>query len=82
MAFLPGTCRLAYWMRTRRITPTELSDKVEMTIQEVSDYTYDRKKMTIGTAKAFSVALNVHIEDLYDWTYSPSRKKRRQRKSE
>jgi transcriptional regulator with XRE-family HTH domain len=82
MGFNPGKCRLTYWMRTKKITPTELADKVEMTVQEVSDYSHDRKKMTLGTAKAFSEALKVPIEELYDWTYTPSRKKRRQSKSE
>lgn len=82
MAFLLGRCRLAYWMRIKKLSPTELADKVEMSVQEVSDHAHDRKKMTLPTAKAYSVALDVPIEELYEWKYTPSRKSRRQSQSE
>ena len=77
MHFRPGKCLLPQLMRERKLTSKELSDKLGLTIQEVSDHAHRRKVMSLPKAKLYANFFGIPIDDLYEWETTPSRKRSR-----
>lgn len=49
------------------MTQSELAEKVDMHKQTINAYIYNRRVMTLETAKNISVALSCSVDDLYEW---------------
>lgn len=62
-----GRCLLHDLLTERHMTITELANNINMPKQQLSDYANDRFKMSILNAKRIAIALNCHIDDLYEW---------------
>lgn len=66
-SYRAGKCLLPNLIRSRKLTPQELADRIPMSKQQISDYSNNRKLMSLETAKTIATALNVSIEELYEW---------------
>lgn len=62
-----GKCLLHELLVQSRMTPTDLSVATDISIYQISAYINNKRKMTLTTARIISIALNCHIEDLYEW---------------
>lgn len=83
MAYKVGRCMLNERLRIAGLTPVQLSDLVNMSLSQISDYTSRRKVMSLPNAKSIAAALNCNIDDLYEWVYiDPLMRKRSKRKPE
>jgi transcriptional regulator with XRE-family HTH domain len=67
MAFKVGRCLLQKRLNQLGLTQQQLSDRINMPKQQVSDYATNRRRMSIETARTISSALKCKIEDLYEW---------------
>ena len=79
MAFRPVKSLLPELMRQRRITPQELANALDMSIQEVSDHANTRKITSLPKAKLYAEFFGIPIDDLYVWKAVPPRKRGRQK---
>lgn len=75
MAYKPGRCLLHLRLKQAGMTPQSLADKLGMDRQQVSNYANKVKVMSLSTAKTIATAIGCSIEDLYEWEYTPKRKK-------
>lgn len=66
-AFLPGNCLLHNILKDKKMSQQELADKVHMSRQQISNYANNVSRMSLGNAKTIAHALNVHMDDLYQW---------------
>ncbi|MGM9987365.1 MAG: helix-turn-helix transcriptional regulator [Bacillaceae bacterium] len=62
-----GRCLLKPILKNKYMTQQNLADLTGMSKQEINTYANDRRKMSLKTAKIIAVALNLHIDDLYEW---------------
>lgn len=70
MAYRPGKCLLPQILRERRIEPVDFYTLIGWSKQQYSAYVNDRKKMSIGTLKTVANALELPMDDLYEWVYT------------
>jgi DNA-binding XRE family transcriptional regulator len=66
-AYKVGRCLLQKRLNEIVMTQQQLSEKIHMPKQQISDYATNRKRMSLGTAKTIADALNCTIDDLYEW---------------
>lgn len=64
---LIGKCLLPQILDKKRMTPTELSDKTGISINQLSAYINNKRAMSLQTARIVATALNCYIDDLYEW---------------
>lgn len=77
MSFKVGRCLLARRLREAKMTQQELCEKLNMPPSQVSDWANDVKKMSLANAKTVAHALQIPIDDLYEWIpVKPSERKR------
>ncbi|AKO91988.1 hypothetical protein BEH_07670 [Priestia filamentosa] len=62
-----GRCRLTILLKERKKTARWLAERTGMSEQRISDYSNNRKSMSLVTAKSISLALDCQIDDLYSW---------------
>lgn len=62
-----GKCLLSDLLESKKMTQSELAEKVDMHKQTINAYIYNRRVMTLETAKNISVALSCSVDDLYEW---------------
>ena len=62
-----GRCRLTILLKERKRTARWLAERTGMSEQRISDYSNNRKSMSLVTAKCVSLALDCQIDDLYTW---------------
>lgn len=67
MAYLPGKCLLPQILRERKIEPVDFYDSLGWAKQRYNAYAKGRKKMSIGTLKTVADALQLPMDDLYEW---------------
>jgi transcriptional regulator with XRE-family HTH domain len=71
MTFEVGNCLLRERLKLAGMTQQELADRTGITRQQISDYSTNRRVMSLRTAYILSIALSevvpTRIEDLYDW---------------
>lgn len=68
MALKSAKCRIKQLLEQKCLTQTDLSILTGYSESRISDYiTGTRPTMSIHTAKTIANALNVHIDDLYEW---------------
>lgn len=79
MAIAPGKCLLYKLLRERKVEVYSFASSIGMSKQQLSDYANNRFIMSLKTAKNIADALDVPIDDLYEWNLietPPSRKKK------
>ncbi len=62
-----GQCLLKPILKRKHMTQQDLAVLTGMSKQEINTYANNRRKMSLKSAKIISEALNVHIDDLYEW---------------
>ena len=62
-----GRCLLGSILQEKRMSQVELAALTSITPIEISYYIHNQRRMSLKTAKTISDALNVTIEDLYEW---------------
>lgn len=67
MTFKPGRCRLRQLLKEKKKTQQWLSERTKIDKYRISYYANNRGYMNLSTAKTIAVALNCHIDDLYNW---------------
>lgn len=67
MAFRPEKCLIPSILKERRMSARDLSELTGISESAISDYSSERKFMMLGTAKTIAEALQVPIDDLYEW---------------
>lgn len=67
MAYRPVKSLLPDLMRQRRISPQQLANDLNVTIQEVSDHAHTRKITSLPKAKMYAEYFGIPIDDLYEW---------------
>lgn len=64
---LVGRCLLQNILYKRGMSQLDLSHKTGISTSQISDYVKQRRIMSLPTAKRIAIALNCHIDDLYEW---------------
>jgi DNA-binding XRE family transcriptional regulator len=67
MPYLIARSRLKSILRRKRKTQRWLADKVSIHYQRINEYANDRQEMPIVIAMNCARALDVPIEELYEW---------------
>lgn len=62
-----GKCLLQRILNQKHMTPTDLSDKTDISIHQLSAYINNKRKMSLPTAILIAWALKVKIAELYEW---------------
>lgn len=65
--FRTGKCRLRQILKEKKITQRELADRINMPVNQISDYVNDRRKPTYETAFNLAKGLKVPMEELFSW---------------
>ncbi|ULL14325.1 XRE family transcriptional regulator [Paenibacillus sp. H1-7] len=73
MAYRPDKCLLPSILKERRLSARELSFLTGISETAISDYSHNRRQMTLSTAKTIAEALEIPIDDLYTWKQSSSK---------
>ena len=76
MAVLPGKCRLHNILREKKLTISELSQLTDIRIQQLSDYAYNRRKMSLTNALTVGFALETPVEELYELVITKRKRSR------
>ncbi|KKX53278.1 helix-turn-helix domain-containing protein [Brevibacillus borstelensis] len=78
MPYKAGKCRLGVILKARRIKIVDFAHQINMSPSQVNDYIHGRKAtMSLNVAMTIASALNIRIEELYEWEYvAPSQRKR------
>ena len=71
-----GRCLLSDKLQQARMTQQELASRLDVTKQQVNNYVFGRRVMTLSIAKNVAAILGCEIDDLYEWDYVVNRKKR------
>lgn len=58
------------------MTQQELASKLDVTKQQVNNYVFGHRIMSLSIAKNVATILGCDIDDLYEWEHVESRKKR------
>lgn len=67
MDFRSGKCLLPQILRERKIEPVDFYNSLGWNRQKYNAYVKNRKKMSIGTLKTVANALEIPMDDLYEW---------------
>ena len=67
MAIRLGKCLLPRLLKDARLSQAEFSLKSGMSESTISHYVNNRRIMSLETAMIIAEALDVRIEDLYEW---------------
>lgn len=67
MGYKPGRCLMTRRLKEIKKNQQWLSEATGISKTQISDYANNRKVMMIWTAKAISVAIGCHIDDLYEF---------------
>jgi transcriptional regulator with XRE-family HTH domain len=71
MNFECGNCLLRERLKLAGMTQQELANRTGITRQQISDYSTNRRVMTLRIARilaqGLSSVLSTSIDDLYDW---------------
>lgn len=71
MAYRPGKCHLHNILREKKLTMTKLSSLSGIGLNQLSDYANNhRVSMSLSNAITIAFALEIPVEDLYDWIKS------------
>lgn len=62
-----GKCLLHKLLKQKHMTPTDLSEKTGISIHQLSAYINNKRNMSLPTAILIAWALNVSVEELYNW---------------
>jgi transcriptional regulator with XRE-family HTH domain len=62
-----GKCLLPILLKRKRMSSTDLSDKTGIKIQQLSRYINNESTMSLPTALLIAWALNVDVNEMYDW---------------
>lgn len=68
MAIHAGKCLLPQILRERKIDPVEFYESIGWSKQQYYVYTKRKRKMSIDTLKTVANALELPMDDLYEWT--------------
>lgn len=79
MAYRPVKSLLPELMRKARLTPQQLANELEISIQEVSDHANTRKITSLPKAKMYAEYFGVPIDDLYTWKVVPAHSRSRKK---
>jgi hypothetical protein len=60
-------CNLGEIMNRLNISSTILMLKTEISRTQIDEYVSFKRKMSLDNAALIAKALNVHIEELYEW---------------
>lgn len=60
-------CRLHILLDKNCLTLTELSLKLDMSLQQLSQYANNKRIMSISTARKVAQFFEITIDDLYEW---------------
>jgi DNA-binding XRE family transcriptional regulator len=63
-----GKCQLQNLLIKARLSPTELPYKINISVQQLSAYMYNKRIMSLPTARVISKIIRCKIDDLYDWS--------------
>ncbi|WP_103110596.1 helix-turn-helix domain-containing protein [Brevibacillus reuszeri] len=82
MPYKAGRCRLGQILKARRMKVVELGEMLNINPSQLRDYIHGRKPtMSLNVAMTIASALNIRIEELYEWDYvSPEDRTRRTKK--
>lgn len=67
MRVTPGRCLLRQLLEDRKKSLSWLSAKTAISLSNLSDYASRRKIMGVVTLKTVAEALEVPMDDLYEW---------------
>ena len=62
-----GKCLLLKLLRCRGMTQADLSAITGIAASTISQYINNERIMELRNAKRIAIALNCHIDDLYEW---------------
>ncbi|MFS0657466.1 helix-turn-helix transcriptional regulator [Niallia alba] len=62
-----GKCLLQNLLDKSKMTKTQLSDKTDIKLNQISRYLTNESHMSLSTARKISKVLNCKIDDLYEW---------------
>jgi DNA-binding XRE family transcriptional regulator len=60
-------CRIKEILKEKRMSQMELALKINFSKQQISDIANGRYVLSLNNAMTIAKALNVNIEDLYEW---------------
>ncbi|MGG3920434.1 helix-turn-helix transcriptional regulator [Geobacillus thermodenitrificans] len=60
-------CRIKEILKEKRMSQMELALKINFSKQQISDIVNGRYVLGLNNAMTIAKALNVNIEDLYEW---------------
>jgi transcriptional regulator with XRE-family HTH domain len=69
MAIQVGRCRLKSILSLQKKTQTELANRVGLTKQRINDYANNRVVMSLLHAVRIADALDVSVNELYEWVF-------------
>lgn len=58
------------------MTQQELASMLDVTKQQINNYVFGHRVMSLSIAKNVATILGCEIDDLYEWEYVENRKKR------
>lgn len=67
---LVGKCLLSDLLKSRKMTQSDLAEKMNMHRQTINSYVANRRNMSLETAGNIAVILECEIWDLYEWKVS------------
>lgn len=62
-----GKCLLSDLLERSHMSPTDLSDKTGISINQLSTYINNKRTMSLPTAMLIAWALKCYVDDLYDY---------------
>ncbi|MBD1379123.1 helix-turn-helix transcriptional regulator [Bacillus sp. IB182487] len=65
-----GQCLLEDLIHRKGMTQQQLADMTGISKSQISEYRRNKRKMSLHNAMLIAVALNCHIDDLYEWKVS------------
>lgn len=71
-----GRCLLSDKLKQARMTQKELASMLDVTKQQINNYVFGHRVMSLSIAKNVATILGCEIDDLYEWEYVENRKKR------
>lgn len=71
MPFDLGKCLLKRHLKHRKLSQIELSHRTGISYDMINHYANNRKTMNLVSAKSIANALNVTIDDLYEFPWIP-----------
>ncbi len=72
-----GKCLLADILLQKKVSQSELADRVDVTKQQLGHYIHNRRIMSLPIAVNIANELGCDVKDLYEWIEVEVRTKRR-----